>query len=483
MKINVRHHSAPASAVLAGIVSLVFGASLSAQTMTTGFESGSTQPFDYEVVSGNVSEVITPSGFSARTGSKVYHAQWKQANYNGTRPTKSVEGKSDDGLLNYRIPQEGWFGFSFYLPATGFPLNKNQIIAQMHCYTFELGSTDKTLAISLYGGQLLCETFYGNGAAVITANTALTLSASPTLGQWHDVIIHAKYGRANNGSVTVWYDGAPLASPTASLTGINFGNDTWVNDTTLAHGSYQKFGIYAWDAANYTAKETRDAYYDEVAYVIGNPGDAYNLVKPGNHGSPTTLVSENFNSMTAGSPPSGWTTVQGTSTSALVQVLAAPSDKGIYIADSSSTECSTSTVPFTSQSGPGGISIAWSFKQPTTHVGAQFYPMTNSGTMKAIELLTTNSLRQGGSIPFSLVARDGSGNDTKLYAINANQWYNVSVVAFPGTGLADLLVNGSVVFHNLPFRNLVGSIDSMLFGSGDTATGNIYIDDVTITKY
>ena len=482
MQINAKRHSTRESAILAGVISLFFGATLSAQTMYSGFESSSTQPFDYEVVSGNTSEVITPSGFSARTGSKVYHVQWKQANYNGTRPTKSVEGKSDDGLLNYRIAQEGWFGFSFYLP-TGFNMAKDQIIAQMHCYTFELGSTDKTLVIAISGGKLTCETFYGAGAAVLTSNPVLTLYDSPATGQWHDVIIHAKYGRASNGSVTVWYNGAAQGSPTVSATNINFGNDSWVNDTTLAHGSYQKFGLYAWDAAHYTTGEIRDAYYDEVSYVIGNPSNAYDLVRPGKHGSPTTLVSQNFNGMTTGAPPSGWTTVQGSGTSALVQVLATPSDKGIYIADSSSSECSTSAVPFTAQSGPGGICIAWSFKEPTTHDGAQFYPMTNGGTTQAIELLTTSTLRQGGSIPFSLVVRDGSGNDTQLYAVNTNQWYNVSVVAFPGTGLADLLVNGTMVFHNLPFRNLVGNIDGMLFGSGDTATGNVFIDDVTITKY
>ncbi|HEY9247740.1 MAG TPA: hypothetical protein VIO38_01335 [Rariglobus sp.] len=41
---------------------------LSAQTAAEDFEDGSLSPFNVEVIAGNVSEIVTPYGFSARAG-------------------------------------------------------------------------------------------------------------------------------------------------------------------------------------------------------------------------------------------------------------------------------------------------------------------------------------------------------------------------------------------------------------------------------
>ncbi|MBC8043382.1 MAG: T9SS type A sorting domain-containing protein [Rhizobacter sp.] len=43
----------------------------------------------------------------------------------------------------------------------------------------------------------------------------------------------------------------------------------------MINGTYQKFGIYAWDPSNYTPNERRTIWFDNVAYITGNPTDAF----------------------------------------------------------------------------------------------------------------------------------------------------------------------------------------------------------------
>jgi hypothetical protein len=451
-----------------------------AQTARSGFEDGTITPYFAEVSTGNTAEVITPS-FGARAGSKVHHLVWKQANYDGTRATRSTEGKSSEAA-GLRITQEGWYGFSFYLPAN-FDLTKNQIIAQMHCWDNTLPTTDKTFALSIWNGQLLAETFLGFGGAVQGSAEGVVQSV-PTKGVWHDVVIYVKYAKNNTGIMRLWYDGAPQASPTVQLTGINFGNGAWVNDTQLLDGSYQKWGLYAWDAANHTVGETREIYFDEVSYNIGNPSNGFDLVKPtgygggGGGGGPTTLYADDFSGMTAGQSPTGWTISAQSNTTCTIQVLSAPSDKGIRFTDTATNKLATASKTFTAQAG--SVTAEWAFKQQAQSNWQRMW--LQSGSTTAVEIYPTNILSQNSqSIPYSLVYRNASAQDVIIQNISAGTWYDVKVVANSSTDTAAIYVNGVLMVAAAPFRTAVSSINTLHFGTGNGTTGTIDFDDVTIT--
>ena len=461
--------------LVAGVLLACFAATVQAQTARNGFENGTISPYFAEVSTGNISEVVTPA-FGARDGSKAHHLVWKQQNYDGTRATRSTEGKSSEAA-NLRITQEGWYGFSFYLPAN-FDLTKNQILAQMHCWDNTLPGTDKTFCLSIWQGQLLAETFWGFGGPVQGTSYGVVQNTA-TKGVWHDVVVYVKYAKNNTGIMRLWFDGAPQGSPTVELTGINFGNGAWINNTTLKDGSYQKWGIYAWDAANHTVGEVRDIYFDEVSYNIGNPSNGFDLVKPTGYGGGSGLLyADDFSGMTAGQVPTGWSVNSPAKTSCTIQVLAAPSDKGIRFTDTAANKLTTASKTFASQNS--SVSAGWAFKQQSQ---ANWQRMAlQSAATAAVEIFTTDTLSQNNqSVPYSLVYRNGSAQDVVIQSISAGTWYVVEVVANVVTDTAIIYVNGVLKVSAVPFRTAVSSIDTLQFGTGQSSSGTIDFDDVTIS--
>lgn len=253
-----------------------------AQTASEDFEDGSLVPFNIEMVSNNVSEIIMPAGFSARAGTNVHHIAWYEEYYDGSRISKGVEGASSDA----RITSDGWYGFSFYAPS-GFPVpDKQMVLAQIICWHPSLPNTSITVTLGVNtNGALVLEGAYGVGDGGKTTTVHSTLSPLLTKGTWHDVVIYCKFSRVNTGILKVWLDGTPEDLPTAEFAGINLGNGAWSDDEVMTHGGYIKWGLYCWDNANYDAGESREIYYDEIAYQVGNPSGAFDLVKPSGYGT------------------------------------------------------------------------------------------------------------------------------------------------------------------------------------------------------
>ncbi|AHF94101.1 hypothetical protein OPIT5_05235 [Opitutaceae bacterium TAV5] len=250
---------------------------LHGQTAATGFESDTLAPFGVEVSAGNLSEIIEPSGFAPRAGSKVHHLRWCQSNYTGSRTSRGVEGTSGSG--NPRITEEGWFAFSFLLPDT-FPA-KSVILGQLICWMRELPKTNKTVALSLNAnGRLTLDGYSGDGTGGATREAVRPLLSSVKRGVWHDFVIYVRFSNKNTGVMKAWIDGAPEAAPTVEVSGINLGNGAFDDTGRMTDGAYVKWGMYCHDVANHTEGETRDAYFDEVAYLVGNPPGAFDLVRP-----------------------------------------------------------------------------------------------------------------------------------------------------------------------------------------------------------
>ena len=234
------------------------------------FENSALSPFSTEGA-GPHTAVITAPPFGARAGSLAHQLTWLQAQYTGSCSTRSVEGTSGNGNGNLCITNEGWYGFSFYLPANGFPADKSTIIAQIHAWDSSLPATDKTAVIGYQAdGSLLVESFYGVGDGGALATGSITLwpsGAGPAQrNRWHDLILHISLANNQTGGITAWLEGAPEATPTGTLKGISVGNGAWTSANEMTIGAYIKWGLYCWDTANHTPNETRTIFFDELAY-------------------------------------------------------------------------------------------------------------------------------------------------------------------------------------------------------------------------
>lgn len=472
MKSPLSFLRAPGAAILCSYLSVTS----SAQTLAEDFEDQSLAPFGVEVSTGNLAQIITPSGFAARAGTRVHHLKWYQSNYNGTRPTKSVEGLS--GLTNPRITSEGWYGFSLYAP-TSFPVpGKRMALGQIHAWDPSLPSTNITITVGVESsGRLVLEGAYGVGDGGKTTTVYATLTPVLTKGSWHDFVIYCKFSRNNTGILRAWLDGAPESAPTASFTGINLGNGAWTNDTLMTNGAYVKWGPYCWDNANYTTSESREIYYDEIAYQVGNPAGAFDLVKPSGYGTGyaapapgTVVVAENYDAMTPGTQPTGWTVVKPASTALTVREIPSVTDKCMQFWDGNATGRIEATKTFTAQTTRA--TAGWSFMQ--NGQGEGHCMALISGTLAVVELYTI-----GGN----LVYRDSLGINQVLQAVPANTWYKVDVDVNPTTQRADVYVGGVRKLTGASLRNAASSFDAIRFGTSDaSATWHLYINDVSITQ-
>lgn len=247
-----------------------------AQSQAHGFEDGQLAPFITEVCCGNAATVVAPA-FGARAGAKVERMEWRHAGYDGGRTSKGVESTT---ISAARIKKEGWYGFSFYLPSNEFRFDKDTIIAQMHSYTPTCNPA-KTIALSVGNSDRLDLTYwYGDANLVEYSYETLPLARPTPRDRWVDIVIHVRYSRSNQGLIEVWYDGAPKDAPSYRRTNINIGSDCW-NGDELLNGTYQKWGIYAWNQTLYTPGETRVNYFDQISYLNGTAANAWEQVSPG----------------------------------------------------------------------------------------------------------------------------------------------------------------------------------------------------------
>jgi hypothetical protein len=253
-------------------------------TISHGFEDAKVAPpFVIEAGNGNTADAIR-STFTPREGTHLARFIWNENNYDDTRLTRGVEARTSSTAN--RITKEGWYGFSFYIPSSTF-LTKNNIIAQMHAYTstynpektvaFGIGlmpensPSDRALKVHYYSGVSSA----GDQTPVGTRTGDITIVNPCPVGQWIDIVMYVKYSKSNQGAFKLWYRGNLIVN----RGGINIGSDAW-NGDALLNGTYQKFGIYAYDKRLYTPGEERRIYFDNVSYVVGNPANGYDIVKP-----------------------------------------------------------------------------------------------------------------------------------------------------------------------------------------------------------
>lgn len=452
-----------------------FTASASAQTVAEDFEDGALSPLWVEVGNGNIAEIITPSGFNARAGTKVHRLKWFEDNYVGTRLTRGVEGTSSNSP---RITADGWYGFSFYLPADFPTPGKQMHIAQIHAWHSSLPATNSMIGVFITSdGRLTIDGGYGVGDGGKVATGDGVLSKTLTKGTWHDVIVYCKLSKIDTGILRAWVDGAPESQPTVNITNINLGNGAWSGDELMTHGAYIKWGLYCWDTGHYTDHESREIFFDEIKYQVGNPTGAFDLVKPAGYGAGylnpqlgTAVMSETFNSMTSGPAPSGMTITGGAGTSAAVVDVPSVADKSVQLTDSSTSAHIEATKTFTAQTGR--VLARWKFMFDSAADGHTATLL--SGSIPAIEISTKAG---------KLVYRDGSGVEQILQSALPLIWYTVIAEINPATLKADIYVNGSRKLTGGTFRNPVSSLDRIRFSTSDpTAASSFFFNDISVSQ-
>ncbi len=368
---NKRHlvhlwHQIPCVSWLTILLVTLMALPIGAATRYEDFEDGSLFPFSTEGEETHDSVILTPP-FGARAGSKAHKLKWFESKYDGSRGTRGVEGMSARNS-NPRITSEGWYAFSFYLPAGEFPTNKRTIMAQIIAWHSSLPATNKSIVVSMGSdGALGLNAYYGtgDGDALSTGSIKLWTSSAGKMDTWHDLIIYVKFSNNNTGEVKAWLNGAPEGSPTGALSGIKVGNGAWTSANLMTIGAYVKWGMYCWDTANYSANETRTIYFDEIAYQVGNPAGSFNAVKPaGGTSAPSDTV-----------PPT------------------VPNGLSAKVLTSSS------------------VALAWN--PSTDDVGVAGYDVYHNGTnMVSVDTTTVlmSDLTPGTSSFFTIRARDAAGN-------------------------------------------------------------------------
>jgi hypothetical protein len=155
-----------------------------------------------------------------------------EAGYDGTRADRGIELCAD----TKPVQRELWHGFSLSLPAD-YPTNKQSIVAQQFCFG---GCSSWCGTLDVVGTSLQVDHRY----ACVTSGSALTTKTivdSISLGDWHDVVINARFSNAQDGHYTVYWDGKIIYN----AQNINLGFDSaWTSDGKMTNGVGFKNGQY-----------------------------------------------------------------------------------------------------------------------------------------------------------------------------------------------------------------------------------------------
>lgn len=115
----------------------------------------------------------------------------------------------------------------------------------------------------------------------------------------------------------------------------------------------------------------------------------------------------------------------------------------------------------------GAVTLEFRFKLPTAMDGACWQ-------LRDLEQVGVNLVTKGGNLCWE--------TEKVLTAFEINREYGVKVIADIESGKAAVLVDGELKASGLPFVNPIKSIDYVLVKTGDTATGELFLNPVNLHK-
>jgi len=196
----------------------------------------------------------------------------------------------------------------------------------------------------------------------------------------------------------------------------------------------------------------------------------------------TVVFSDDFDTgETDGNTPSNWTDSSDTDADVSIsntQSLSSPNS--MLLDDDNTNGAAIAKKTFTSITS-GIVEWEFSFFETATNTD----PLA-PGLMRA---RLGNSSQANGLLV--ITDSDGSGNvlfrqletetDTVIGNIELGEWNTVRVVGDLATQMADVYFNGSLAASDQLFRNTVSSFDALQFDSSAGLTGDLFIDDVSVT--
>ena len=245
-----------------------------------------------------------------------------------------------------------------------------------------------------------------------------------------------------------------FVAPFAVSAMINSNNQAWLNSlwTKMANTSTSSIG-----------------YFENSIRLLVMITVSGNWWAPDSSTTPppttTTLANDNFNSMTTGSAPSGYTT----SGDVTIAEVPSASNKSIKLNDNDTTNAVKADKSFASQTGK--VTLEYKVMLPAAVNNLYVHLKQGSTIATTIQSNTDGTLRY----------RNGDGTTTTVANYSPNTWVTIKVEADVATNKANIYVNGTSVVTGGTFRNSVTAIDTLELITHSTGTGTMYIDDVNIT--
>ncbi len=253
-------------------------------------------------------------------------------------------------------------------------------------------------------------------------------------------------------------------------------------DTYSATTKYRKslFSAYGLSAGDHTVKlviigqknsaSTSTSIYVDAIETTGGTGlKALTHMPISSATLPTsTLLSEAFESNSAGVTPSGWTVTAAGSTSALVSDTFGASNKSVSFVDNNGSGIVSMSKSFTRQTQ----NMTVEYRYNAAVVGKWFRLYAKDGSTNGVEIYDSNVN--------GLCYRNSSATDVKIATISDNTWYTVKLDLDIRSKTFNAYVNGQLMLSNCPFRNSVSGIDSISFESGQSFVGTAYFDDIQV---
>lgn len=176
------------------------------------------------------------------------------------------------------------------------------------------------------------------------------------------------------------------------------------------------------------------------------------------------VLSDNFDSYSSGSIPTGWT-----ASSTFTPVVAntpSTTDKSISLSDNSSTNSGWIYKTFSAAQSGRSVAIFY-FMQPTVYSSTRF--LLKSGPTIAAALQTNGGF---------LCTESSSGALTNVTGYSANTWYKVTLIFDASTDQYEVWIDNIRKASNVSFYSATTSVDTLSFNSGVTGVGTTYIDKV-----
>ncbi|KAI5918417.1 polysaccharide lyase [Camillea tinctor] len=234
---------------------LLAGLAVAAQATQFWHNEGTTAGWDdfTHENKGTVQQVtnVVYKGSTALKMTQVYDASW-QGRYHSEAVKQGMYKKGDEAFYGFAFRlQEGWQ----FSPAQEF--NLAQFIADFT----DLGCSETWMPSSMVwieGDQLATRVKYGDVCPTASQKTRQFKNlATVSAGQWHRVVIQARWRSDGTGFYKMWFDGQKVT-------------ETYDIPTTVGDGRAFQFrvGLYAngWHDHGYEGTQgTRQVWYDQIA--------------------------------------------------------------------------------------------------------------------------------------------------------------------------------------------------------------------------